>query len=72
MKSIDNTAITAITEKVRERHFKKNYKIKQIIYVMISFYFKLSGIFPIFKNDCLQHVNISTKNILDNYKSTKV
>ena len=27
---------------------------------MVNFYFKLSEIFPIFKNDSLQHVNIST------------
>ena len=38
------------------------------MYDMINFYFKLSGSFPIFKNDCLLHVNMSTKKyLLDNY-----
>ena len=47
---------------------KKITKIKQIIYVLVDFYFKLSGTFLIVKNDCIQHVNISVKNV--NYITT--
>ena len=43
------------------------------IYAMVNFYFKLSKAFPIVKNGCLQHVNISTeKYLLNNYKSSKL
>ena len=41
---------------------------------MIRFYFKLSGTFPIVKNDSLErYFNIFTKKyLLQNYKSYKV
>ena len=37
------------------RHVHKNCKVKEVIYSMINFYFKLSGTFPIVKNNSLQH-----------------
>ena len=48
-----------------KKHPRSNLKVKQIIYDMISFYFELSGAFPIVKNNCLQHyVNVfDEKNI---------
>ena len=51
-----------------KRHVQKKYKVKQIIYDMITFYFKLSGTFPIVKNNCLQQfVIIFSKNRVTNH-----
>ena len=40
------------------------YKVKQMFYDTINFYFGLSRTFPIVKNSCLQHyVHVFNKNI---------